>query len=635
MKGAAGGYPGKRRWRCLVLGVFFLVVLSMLVPLVFLLGLYNGFHSYGYSSDRPSSSSDSFSNGDRVDLGTHLTHYKRDQSNIQEIIDHFAPTLPNLEVALRNNTNEARNVSSNTSIKHDAQHQRAPMMPSHSLPQPLPVGNNNDKAGATKVSESTKSAGEESDKLCELRFGSYCKWHREYREDMKDSMVKKLKDRLFVARAYFPSIAKMPSQNKLSQELKQNIQDFERILSESTTDADLPSQIELKLQKMEVAIAKSKTFRVEFHNVEKKLRQILDMTEDEANFHMRQSAFLYQLAVQTMPKSLHCLSMKLTVEYFNSSLHDMAPPPSEKFSDPTLHHFVIFSKNILASSVVINSTVMHARDSGNLVFHVLTDKQNYFAMKLWFLRNTYGEAVIQVLNVEHLDLDYHDKTSLLSMSLPVEFHVSFVGVDSPSATHLKTEYISGFSHAHYLLPYIFQNLKKVVVLDDDVVVQQDLSSLWNLDMGGKVNGALQLCSVRLGHLASYLGGNSFDKNSCVWMSGLNVIDLARWRELDLTETYRKLGQQVGKLTPSNEASALSASLLTFQDQIYALDNTWALSGMGHDYGLDVDDIKNAAVLHYNGIMKPWLELGIPKYRRYWRSFLNRDDNFLGECNVNQ
>lgn len=76
-------------------------------------------------------------------------------------------------------------------------------------------------------------------------------------------------------------------------------------------------------------------------------------------------------------------------------------------------------------------------------------------------------------------------------------------------------------------------------------------------------------------------------------------------------------------------------MLTFQDQIYALGNVWALSGMGHDYGLDVHDIKNAAVLHYNGIMKPWLELGIPKYRRYWRSFLNRDDNFLGECNVNQ
>lgn len=114
-----------------------------------------------------------------------------------------------------------------------------------------------------------------------------------------------------------------------------------------------------KLQKMEAAIARAKTFRVDCNNVDKKLRQILDLTEDEANFHMKQSAFLYQLAVQTMPKSLHCLSMRLTLEYFKSSLHD--EELSEKYSDPTLQHYVILSKNILASSVVINSTVTHTR----------------------------------------------------------------------------------------------------------------------------------------------------------------------------------------------------------------------------------------------------------------------------------
>ena len=59
---------------------------------------------------------------------------------------------------------------------------------------------------------------------------------------MRDFVVKKLKDRLFVARAYFPSIAKLPAHEKLSKELKQNIQDFERILSEATTDRDLPPQ---------------------------------------------------------------------------------------------------------------------------------------------------------------------------------------------------------------------------------------------------------------------------------------------------------------------------------------------------------------------------------------------------------
>ena len=55
MKGGGGGgsgasaygFPAKRRWKGLVIGVLGLVFLSMLVPLVFLLGLYNGFHTTG------------------------------------------------------------------------------------------------------------------------------------------------------------------------------------------------------------------------------------------------------------------------------------------------------------------------------------------------------------------------------------------------------------------------------------------------------------------------------------------------------------------------------------------------------------------------------------------------------------
>lgn len=43
--GGGGGNPVKRRWRGLVIAVIGLVFLSMLVPLVFLLGLHNGFHS--------------------------------------------------------------------------------------------------------------------------------------------------------------------------------------------------------------------------------------------------------------------------------------------------------------------------------------------------------------------------------------------------------------------------------------------------------------------------------------------------------------------------------------------------------------------------------------------------------------
>lgn len=79
----------------------------------------------------------------------------------------------------------------------------------------------------------------ETDRSCELEFGSYCLWSREHREVIQDSLVKKLKDQLFEARAYYPSIAKLKGQESLTQEVKLNIQDHERMLSDAVSDYDL------------------------------------------------------------------------------------------------------------------------------------------------------------------------------------------------------------------------------------------------------------------------------------------------------------------------------------------------------------------------------------------------------------
>ncbi|KAE8698027.1 putative galacturonosyltransferase 7 [Hibiscus syriacus] len=605
MKGGGGGVgPAKRRWTGLAFGVLFLVVLSMLVPLGFLLGLHNGFHSPGFVPLQRNSPS-----------GVRTRH-------VDNLVRKLGPTLP--KEILKHIVHEAKNETSSTNATHKSHQKKGIPIPPQVVMQP--PSNKNVRKDSGKAGMESGFNG--SVELCELKYGSYCIWQEENREDMKDSTVKKLKDQLFVARAYFPSVAKMPAQNKLSRELKQNIQELERILSESTADADLPPGIQKKSARMEAAIARAKSVTADCNNVDKKLRQIFDLTEDEANFHMKQSAFLYQLAVQTMPKSHHCLYMRLTIEYFRYDSFDKEL--TEKFSDPTLQHYVIFSSNVIASSVVINSTVMHAKDSTNQVFHVLTDGQNYYAMKYWFLRNTFKDAVVQVLNIEQLILDYTNKTTLSHLNSPLEFRISFHNSRKTPAIHNRTQYISIFSHSHYLLPEVFKNLEKIVVLDDDVVVQQDLSTLWKLNMGQKPMGAVQICPVRLGQLQSYLGRSSFNENSCSWMSGLNVIDLVRWRELGISETYWKLVKKVGV----KEESSVLASMLTFQDLIYTLDSEWILSGLGHDYGISIQSIKKAAVLHYNGNMKPWLELGIPKYKAYWKRFLNRKNHFLNECNVN-
>lgn len=174
---------------------------------------------------------------------------------------------------------------------------------------------------------------------------------------------------------------------------------------------------------------------------------------------------------------------------------------------------------------------------------MLTDKQNYFAMKVWFFSNTFRDATVQVLNIEDLEMNTQEKGYLFQLSLPEEYRVSFHDVSRPSMSQIVTDYMSSFSHSHYMLPKIFHTLKKVVVLDDDLVVQRDLSALWRLDMDGKVIAAVQFCSLRLGQIKYNLGKN-VDRNACAWLSGFNVIDLVRWRDQAVTETYQRLVQEV-------------------------------------------------------------------------------------------
>ncbi|XP_072977230.1 probable galacturonosyltransferase 7 isoform X2 [Typha angustifolia] len=598
----------KRRWRGPALAVLALVVCSLLVPVAFLFGRFPA----GYVTD------------ERLQQEIRFHSFGQGGRYLPEDVEEEKALEDNVNLHTKTNNDSANHVISNST------QQVVPMPPTTIPKAPPALSMRNDKKKKKKAKGLNDDETEES---CQVEFGSYCLWSIENKEAMKDLVVKKLKDQLFQARAYYPSITKLRGEETLSRLLKQNIQEHERMLSEAIIDADLPPLIGKKIKTMDQTIARAKSHTADCNNVDKKLRQILDLTEDEAHFHMKQSAFLYNLGVQTMPKSLHCLSMRLTVEYFKSPPVDLEHLNVQKFDIPKYRHYIVFSRNVLAASVVINSTVMSSEVTGNMVFHLLTDSQNYYAMKFWFARNSYMEAAVQVINYDEHSLENLRDVGLQQLYLSEEFRVSIRNIDQPAA-RMSTEYLSIFSHSHFLLPEIFKKLKKVIILDDDVVIQHDLSSLWNLDLGEKVNGAVNFCRVRFGQLKRYLRENSYDDYSCSWMSGVNIVDLEKWREFNVTGKYLQILQQFqSRKGASLQAAALPISLLAFQDLIYPLNDTWSLSGLGYDYDISEDAISSAVSLHYNGNMKPWLELGIPDHKKYWKKFLTQEERFLDECNV--
>ncbi|CAD5195568.1 unnamed protein product [Musa acuminata subsp. malaccensis] len=49
----------------------------------------------------------------------------------------------------------------------------------------------------------------------------------------------------------------------------------------------------------------------------------------------------------------------------------------------------------------------------------------------------------------------------------------------------------------------------------------------------------------------------------------------------------------------------------------------------------ITQIQNAAVVHYNGNMKPWLEMAMTKYRTYWTKYIMYDHPYITGCKLSE
>lgn len=112
---------------------------------------------------------------------------------------------------------------------------------------------------------------------------------------------------------------------------------------------------------MDQLLAKGKQIQDDCAAIVKKLRAMLHSTEEQLRVHKKQTMFLTQLTAKTLPKGLHCLPLRLTTEYYALNSSEQQFPNQEKLDDPQLYHYALFSDNVLAAAVVVNSTVTHAK----------------------------------------------------------------------------------------------------------------------------------------------------------------------------------------------------------------------------------------------------------------------------------
>ncbi|XP_010469034.1 PREDICTED: polygalacturonate 4-alpha-galacturonosyltransferase [Camelina sativa] len=475
-------------------------------------------------------------------------------------------------------------------------------------------------------------------------LGKYSIWRRENENDNSDSNIRLMRDQVIMARVY-SGLAKLKNKNDLLQELQARLKDSQRVLAESTSDADLPRSAHEKLRAMGQVLAKAKMQLYDCKLVTGKLRAMLQTADEQVRSLKKQSTFLAQLAAKTIPNPIHCLSMRLTIDYYLLSPEKRKFPRSENLENPNLNHYALFSDNVLAASVVVNSTIMNAKDPSKHVFHLVTDKLNFGAMNMWFLLNPPGKATIHVENVDEfkwLNSSYCPVLRQLESAAMREYYFK---ADHPTSgsSNLKyrnPKYLSMLNHLRFYLPEVYPKLNKILFLDDDIIVQKDLTPLWEVNLNGKVNGAVETCGESFHRFDKYLNfsnphiARNFNPNACGWAYGMNMFDLKEWKKRDITGIYHKW-QNMNENRTLWKLGTLPPGLITFYGLTHPLNKSWHVLGLGYNPSIDRKDIENAAVVHYNGNMKPWLELAMSKYRPYWTKYIKFDHPYLRRCNLHE
>nr|GMD49869.1 probable galacturonosyltransferase 13 isoform X1 [Ipomoea batatas] len=439
------------------------------------------------------------------------------------------------------------------------------------------------------------------------------------------------------------------------------VKDFVKILNQVSSE-EVPTDLKLP-DSFSQLVSEMKNNK---HNA-KEFVLILKGMMERSQKEIRESKFSELMnkhfAASSIPKGIHCLSLRLTDEYSsNANARKQLPSPEllPSLSDNSLHHFVLSTDNILAASVVVNSAVQSSLKPEKIVFHVITDKKTYPGMHSWFALNPVSPAIVEVKGVHQFDWLTRENVPVLEAvethsGIRNYYHGNHVAGANLSdttprsfASKLQTrspKYISLLNHLRIYLPELFPNLEKVVFLDDDVVIQRDLSPLWDIDLNGKVNGAVETCkgedewvmSKRFRNYFNFshpLIAKTLNPDDCAWAYGMNIFDLSAWRKADIRETYHKwLKENLNSNLTMWRLGTLPPALIAFKGNVHPIDASWHMLGLGYQSKTNVENVKKAAVIHYNGQSKPWLEIGFEHLRPFWTKYVNYSNDFIRNCHI--
>jgi lipopolysaccharide biosynthesis glycosyltransferase len=252
--------------------------------------------------------------------------------------------------------------------------------------------------------------------------------------------------------------------------------------------------------------------------------------------------------------------------------------------------------------------------------HVAAACDENYAMPLAAMLASIGASLSEQRRVvvHVLESGLVDQTRLrIERRLDPKLQLNWIPIDvsrlsSLQATLRRFDTVSLQSYYRLLLPEVLSSqLQKVIYLDCDLVVNHDLSELWDLDVSStcllavpELIAGSRFVSSRAGiRLYRELG---LPADLRIFNSGVMVLNLQKWRALRIAQRALVYLREAGPYLQWHDQEAINAIAA---GDWRALDPRWNVTM--HAFRGTSDRAKHAAaindsfILHYNSAIKPW------------------------------
>ena len=258
-----------------------------------------------------------------------------------------------------------------------------------------------------------------------------------------------------------------------------------------------------------------------------------------------------------------------------------------------------------------------------IFFAVDNDYVPFLAVALQSMIENSSKKNTYVIKVLYTDITKENQ-AIIKKYEQENFSIEFVDlnyyIEEIKEKLYTRDYYSKTTYFRLFIPELYPQYDKVLYLDSDIVILDDIANLYNIDIGDNLIAAapddvITTIEVFQNYVEKVVGVNSSDR---YFNAGILVMNLDELRKFNFQEKFLYSLSMI-RFSVAQDQDYLNRLC---KGRVYLLDNVWDRMPIGGDV-IPRDELK---IIHYNLAFKPWHFEDI-LYKEYFWEYAQKTEYF--------